>query len=351
LEFRQDDENQKIRKEYHESLDKIARLLMKQDTIVQALTQNKINLLNVVQATGAVLVYDQQVRTLGISPDEVQLKRLIKWIAKKRTKFLYHTEQLSAVFPEALEYKHLASGLMVTVLDRERREYIIWFKPEQIHSIQWAGNPEKPLEVNEKGLLQISPRLSFATWEETVLGKSETWTLEEINAVKRLKEEITYSMNLKARGIQELNQKLKLAYDELDTFSYTISHDLKNPLAVIKMYAQILERDSPNQEKRNKIFESIRTGADKMNSMITEVLEYSKIGRSEIKYQQIDTGLMIREIIKDMNVVYDEIELNITVGDTPNLYGDRLMMTQAFANLISNAIKYSRKEVFSEVHI
>jgi chemotaxis family two-component system sensor kinase Cph1 len=207
------------------------------------------------------------------------------------------------------------------------------------------------LEVNENGLLQISPRLSFQTWEETVLGKSDKWTAQEINSVKRLKEEVTYSINFKARAIQDLNQKLKLAYEELDTFSYTISHDLKNPLAVIKMYAQMLAKDSNDQERRNKIFDSIGKGADKMNSMITDVLEYSKLGRSEIQFQQIDAGLMIREIIKDMMVVYENSILNITVGKTPNLYGDKLMMTQVFANLIGNAIKYSQKDIFSEIHI
>lgn len=324
---------------------------MKQDTLAEALTKNKINLLNVVKASGAVLVYEQKITTLGITPDEQQLEKLLKWIGKKRTKFFYHTDNLSLVFPDSLAYKHFASGMMVSVLDRERKEYMIWFKPEQIHSIQWAGNPEKPLALNEKGLLHLSPRLSFATWEETVIGKSLNWTMEEINSVKRLKEEINYCINLKARGVQELNKKLKLAYEELDTFSYTISHDLKNPLAVIKMYAQILAKDSTNQDMRNMVFDKISKGADKMNSMITEVLEYSKAGRSEINYQKVDAGMMISDIISDMNVIYEDIGLNITVGKTPNLYGEKLMITQVFANLISNAIKYSQKDTFSEIHI
>jgi chemotaxis family two-component system sensor kinase Cph1 len=351
LEFRQDGENQKTHKDYNEHLDKLTKLLMKHESLATALTQKKINLLNIVKANGAVLVYDHQVITLGVTPNEEQLKKLLKWVGNKRTKTSYHTDHLSSVFPEARPYKQLASGMMVSVLSRERKEYIIWFKPELIHSINWAGNPDKPLEINEKGLLQISPRLSFKTWEETVMGKSSEWTVEEINSVKRLKEEINYSINLKARSVQELNQKLKLAYEELDTFSYTISHDLKNPLAVIKMYAQILAKDPENKEKHQKIVDSIGKGADKMNSMITEVLKYSKIGRSEIQYQQIDAGVMISDIIKDMNMVYEEIGLNITVGKTPNLYGDKLMMTQVFSNLISNAIKYSKKDVFSEVHI
>lgn len=351
LEFRQDDENQNTKKKYTENLSKLAKLLMKQDDLTEALTKNKINLLNVVKASGAVLVYEQKVTALGVTPDEEQLKKLFKWISKKRTKFSYHTDHLSAVFPDSLAYKHLASGMMVSILDRERKEYMIWFKPEQIQSINWAGNPEKPLAVNEKGWLHISPRLSFKTWEETVIGKSLNWTMEEINSVKRLKEEINYCLNLKARGLQELNRRLKLAYEELDTFSYTISHDLKNPLAVIKMYAQILSKDSANQEKRNEVFDKINKGADKMNSMITEVLEYSKVGRSEIEYKKIDAGVMISDIISDMNVIYDEVGLNVTVGKTPSLYGEKLMMTQVFTNLIGNAIKYSQKDTFSEIHI
>jgi chemotaxis family two-component system sensor kinase Cph1 len=132
---------------------------------------------------------------------------------------------------------------------------------------------------------------------------------------------------------------LKLAYEELDTFSYTIAHDLKNPLAIIKMFAQILAKDPTSQEKHQKLVDSISSGADKMISMITEILKYSRIGRAVIQYQQIDVAFLISEIIKEMNIVYSKFGFNITTGEMPNLYGDKLMMTQVFSNLQFNKIQ------------
>jgi chemotaxis family two-component system sensor kinase Cph1 len=164
LELRQDGVNLKIQKDYNQHLGKLAKLLLENKSIINALTQFKINILNVVKATGAVLVYDHKVTTLGVVPGEQQLKRLLKWVAAKRTKAFYFTNHLSDKFPEALSYKNLASGLMVLVLDREKKEYIIWFKPEIIKS----------------------PTLSFKIWEEIVKGKSSNWTTEEVDSVKRL---------------------------------------------------------------------------------------------------------------------------------------------------------------------
>ena len=116
---------------------------------------------------------------------------------------------------------------MVLTLSAELSEYIIWFKPEHIQTINWAGNPEKPAEIVD-GAFKISPRHSFEAWAQQVSEKSEPWSAEDIKSASRLKTEVTYAINQKAGAIRMLNDRLKQAYEELDTFSYTISHDLKN---------------------------------------------------------------------------------------------------------------------------
>ncbi|MCP6600537.1 hypothetical protein NL513_29595, partial [Klebsiella pneumoniae] len=79
---------------------------------------------------------------------------------------------------------------------------------------------------------------------QLVSGKSQPWVDEEIKSAMRLKAEVSYAINQKAGAIRMLNERLKQAYEELDTFSFTISHDLKNPLSTIKGYAQMLTRDT-----------------------------------------------------------------------------------------------------------
>jgi light-regulated signal transduction histidine kinase (bacteriophytochrome) len=231
---------------------------------------------------------------------------------------------------------------MVSVLSRELDEYVLWFKAEQVKTVNWAGNPEKPVEVNENGLMQLSPRHSFDVWRQTVTGVSENWKAEEINSVIRLKEEILNAANLKAGAIRLLNEKLRQAYEELDTFSFTISHDLKNPITAIKTYAQLLNRNESIDARGQKVLMSIVERADKMNYMINEVLDYSRIGRSDINYQKIEMHKLITEIIAELEQVYDTGNLKLTIGSIPDVYGDPVMINQLFTNLISNAIKYSQ---------
>jgi len=351
LQFRQDEVDQHEQDVFNKNLDKLARSLQVNDGIKEALIQKPSNLLNVVHSHGAVLVYEKKIIKIGITPDDEQLYELIDWLNESISEKVYYTNNLMAEFPDAVAYKAIASGIIVCVLSKKLEEYVIWFKPEQIHTITWAGNPDKPVEIAANGLMNISPRHSFEAWTQTVLGKSVHWTAEEIKSVTRLKEEVTYAINIKANAIRVLNERLRQAYDESETFSYTISHDLKNPIASIKGYAQLLIKDKMVMDRGQKMMERIVERADQMNLMINAVLDYSRIGRSELVYRKINAGNLINDIIKDIALIYDTKDLQVTVGETPDLYGDPIMMLQVFSNLIGNAVKYSGHFKPSVVHI
>ncbi|WP_317173756.1 ATP-binding protein [Mucilaginibacter rigui] len=341
LEFRQDEENQLTQELFKSAVDQLSRLMLKDNSIDDALTAHSVNLLNAVDATGAVLIFDNNVTKLGVTPNDQQITSLVAWIKRNVTDNFYYTNQLPLEYPEAALYRNVASGVMVTTLSREMGEYVIWFKPEQLETITWAGNPEKPVEINTEGASHISPRHSFEAWSQTVSGISKKWTNEEIKSVVRLRSEITYAINQKAGAIRLLNEKLKQAYEELDTFSFTISHDLKNPISTIKSFSQILLRDKDMKPQSIKIIERINKGADKMNNMINEVLDYSRIGRSELVLTAIDPAPMIHDIVRDLLLIYNIDESCITIGPTPKIQGDAVMLSQVFSNIISNAVKYS----------
>ena len=241
--------------------------------------------------------------------------------------------------------------MLVLMLSKEMGEYIVWFKPERLQQISWAGNPEKSVQLGDNGLLNISPRHSFEAYTQSVFGFSESWIPEEIRSVNHLKDAISYAYNLKAGAIRLLNQKLRLAYEELDTFSYTISHDLKSPISAIKGYAQILSLDATIGEPGQKILNRIVDRVNKMNFMINEILDYSKIGRLGIVFQTIPVLALVQEVIKDLDLFYESKHIKITTGAMPDVFGDPVMLAQVFANLISNAVKYSNLETGAYIHI
>lgn len=351
LEFRQDEENQLIQELFKSAVDQLSRLMLKDNNIDNALTAHNVTLLNAVDATGAALIFENNITKLGVTPTDQQITGLVNWLKTHITDNFYYTNQLPSEYSAAMLYRDIASGIMVTTLSREFGEYVIWFKPEQQATITWAGNPEKPVEVNADGISHISPRHSFEAWSQTVSGTSKKWTNEEIKSVVRLRSEITYAINQKAGAIRLLNEKLKQAYEELDTFSFTISHDLKNPISTIKSFSQILLRDKDMKPQSVKILERINKGADKMNNMINEVLDYSRIGRSELVLSDIDPAPMIHDIVRDLLLIYDIDESCITIGPTPKIQGDAVMLSQVFSNIISNAVKYSMMADLQNVSI
>jgi chemotaxis family two-component system sensor kinase Cph1 len=351
LEFRQNEEAMRVKDDFKVNLEKLAKQLLESEKIEVALTSSTITLLDVIECTGAIFVHDKKIYKLGTTPNDRQLLELVAWINENVKEPVFHTECLSALYPEALAYKESASGMLISVLSRELGDYLIWFKAEQIKTINWAGNPDKPVIINDNGLMDISPRNSFEIWTETVSGVAESWSLEEMREVIKLKEEINYGLNHKAGAIRLMNERLKAAYEELESFSYTISHDLKSPIASIKSYAQLLIRDQMVLERGQKMLQRIADRADQMNLMINAVLDYSRIGRTIMLYRPIHTGNLIADIIKDLEQVYNLTNLQISIGETPDLKGDPMMMLQVFSNLIGNAVKYSQFSDPAMIHI
>jgi chemotaxis family two-component system sensor kinase Cph1 len=351
LEYRLEEKNLQTREFYHDKLEKLSKNLSGQDSVQEALTAGPVNIMDVVNASGAVLMYENKMIKLGSTPDDEQLRQLINWTKANKEDTIFYTSRLSEIYEGASAYKSVASGMLVLELSANMEEFIVWFKPEIIQTISWAGNPQKPVETTSSGLTQLSPRHSFEVWSQETSGTSDSWNAEEIKVVLQVKEEIAYANNLKKGALLLLNEKLRTAYDELDTFSYTISHDLKSPITAIKGYAQILAADDSIQMSGQKILFRINELTDKMHFMINEVLNYSRIGRLAIQRKKITTSVLINDIIKELQQVHDTSLLNITIGGTPDLFGDSVMIMQLFSNLIGNAVKYSQQANPPTIHI
>jgi light-regulated signal transduction histidine kinase (bacteriophytochrome) len=352
LEFRQDEANQIEQDKLKANVDQLSRYMLKSNSIEDALTQNDVTLLEATNAKGVVLIYENSTSFVGKTPNDFEIKGLVEWLKNNITETFFYTDELPSVYPTAERFKDVASGIMALTLSAELGEYIIWFKPEHIQSIIWAGNPDKPVEVDpQSGQMKISPRHSFEAWSQQVAGKSEAWSNEEIKSAMRLKAEVTYAINQKASEIRLLNERLKDAYDELDTFSYTISHDLKNPISTIKGYSQMLSQDKSLDPKIKEVLKRVTDKADKMNGMINEVLAYTKIGRSDIDKVEVDVATIINDHIRDLKVAFNADDLKVNIGSLPTIQGDPVMLSQVFANLLSNAVKYSMPSDNPEVSI
>jgi PAS domain S-box-containing protein len=152
-----------------------------------------------------------------------------------------------------------------------------------------------------------------------------------------------------AEQIMQLNNNLKDnvaqlegANKELESFSYSVSHDLRSPLRSVVGYAGMLREDYAGKldQEANRMLTVIERNALKMNSLIDDLLEFSRTGRKEVGKVDVDMRDLVDEVIKDLN----SEKVNFRIGALPHIMADRTLITQVWTNLISNAVKYSGKK-------
>ena len=343
ISYRKYNEQDSRKSELRSKVDELIKRLSRDKTLEEALCGHEINMLHAVEATGAVLVYDKKIHRLGRTPGYTFIQALIEWLEEKKESFLYTTDRLPALFPKAMEEKAIASGLLAIRINPELKEYMLWFRKEVFHTIRWAGNQEKQITIDRNNIEQIHPRNSFEVWSQTVQMTAVPWSEADIHSALRLREEVSFTTNRKATEVRLLNEKLKIAYDELDAFSYTISHDLKNPLSSIKGYAQILTRDENLDPKTRQMLDRILSGTGKMQGMIRDILSYSRVGQTKKDFSLLNMYKMLNEIKQELIAGADHSRLKILIENTPAFYGNETMVMQVFSNLIGNAVKFSLK--------
>jgi len=352
IEYRQDEEDSEKILTFKSALTEITSYLSKDISLTEALIKNKYTINDVTHAEGAAVIFEGEITTVGNTPTEGQIKDLIEWLTLHVRDSVFHTNKLPEIYPPASDYKALGAGILVSMISKELKEMMIWFKPETLNKVKWAGNPDKTPVVAAFGMLEISPRTSFETWTQEVTNTSEIWSTEELASAIDIREKIITAINLKANQIRLLNEQLKTAYEELDSFSYTVSHDLRSPLTAIKTYTEFLLRSNKSvDENGRKILDRILAGANKMNFLIKEILKLSRVGRTEFERKDIDMEILIEEIISELKTVYNINNQHLEIGKLPSLKGDHTMIGQVFTNLLSNAVKYSSHNKDSKVKI
>ncbi|WP_294541300.1 ATP-binding protein [uncultured Rhodoblastus sp.] len=143
-----------------------------------------------IESGGAALVTKGRITTLGETPSDEDIKDLVSFLTHSPDLVLV-SDRLSECYPPAARYAGAAAGILAVRLSQQSPDFAIWFRPEQAQAVRWAGDPNKPVEVDEKdGAIRLMPRTSFAIWKESVEGRSAPWADFEIAAAGDLRRAI-----------------------------------------------------------------------------------------------------------------------------------------------------------------
>jgi PAS domain S-box-containing protein len=175
-------------------------------------------------------------------------------------------------------------------------------------------------------------------------------------ARKKAEEALLHAAALQKATIQQLNAdledrvkertlQLESANQELEAFSYSVSHDLRTPLRAIDGFSQVVLDRFASQlpDDGRRYLQIIREGAQKMGALIDDLLTFARLNRQAISRRPFDTAKLVREALDELGSPWPERHVEVRLGALPESDGDPVLLKQVWLNLLANSLKYTRK--------
>jgi K+-sensing histidine kinase KdpD len=160
--------------------------------------------------------------------------------------------------------------------------------------------------------------------------------------------------------IRKLNQELtnramelESSNRELESFAYSVSHDLRAPLRHVVGFSELLQKQAASSldDKSQRYIKTILDSSKKMGKLIDDLLSFSRIGRAETKKSLVNLEQLVRDVVSEIEPETRGREITWTINALPVCYGDRSMLMMVLANLVSNAVKFTRMRTQAEIEI
>ncbi|MCB2406493.1 ATP-binding protein [Hymenobacter lucidus] len=322
------------------------------DNFVEGLYRHQPTVLDVFACGGAAICFDGDIIPLGNAPTKPQIQEMLDWLQDHGKQDVFFTDSYIRLNPAGLAVRGTASGLLAISLAEAPGNYILWFRPEQVQTVTWAGRHEKA-EVMADGQIFLSPRQSFEQWKQVVENTAVPWLPVEIEAAKEIRLHISdvrlkvfNELQARATSLSKLNTELERSNDELDSFAYVASHDLKEPLRGIHNYSLFLLEDYADKldgEGVQRLQTLVRL-SQRMENLIESLLQLSRVGRMDLVVVPADLNELLAEVLDLLHPRLEQTQTTVTVaGPLPTVRCDVVRIREVFNNLLTNAMRYNDK--------
>ncbi len=347
IESREDAADLQFRLEVRRTMVSMLAGLTQGSDFVENLVNVFPDLLRFARASGAAIMVDDRVLTYGDTPEEDDIRALVDWLTLHDHGDVFHSDKLSAQYPAAARIARNASGLLAMPISRIHKHYLLWFRPEWVHTIEWAGNPHAKAPAPGAGSgappTQLSPRTSFEAWRETILGTSRPWHQGEIEMALEFRTALLGIALERAEQMAELAEELGRANKELEAFSYSVSHDLRAPLRHIVGFADLLleSAGSEDAQQRQRFLKNIKEAARLAGKLVDDLLSFSQMGRASLRPTTVDMNDLVASCLDKLALETRGRNIEWNIGTLPEAWADPTFLHLALFNLLANAVKFT----------
>lgn len=324
----------------HQRVLTLVALMAETDGTLQRLVQPDLVLHELVGASGAAVVLNDTCWTIGETPAPDAVRTLAHWVVD-RGQDVFCTDRLPQVWEEGEALLPECAGVLAISISQVHRHVVLWFRPELVQTIQWAGDPRKTLPAQGR----IHPRQSFESWQERVRGRSAPWAVAQQAAVGELRQALLSLVLRRAEEMAGHAIELGRVNKELEAFSYTVSHDLRAPMRHIAGYVDlVMEDNAPKLDERAlRYLRHVKDAASYAGQLVDALLDFSRLGRSGLKPSRVDTRPLVEDLVDELKQQERGRAIEWEISPSlPQVHADPLLLQVALRNLLSNAVKYSR---------
>lgn len=321
----------------------LARLALS-PSFQRGLAENGLVWMQLARAQGAAVYTPEGVLTVGLTPPKEAIARIADHLAGQESAAI---ESMAELWPEAEGFAETSSGVLAISISQIRPDFIMWFRPEVVRTIDWGGDPTKPMASADR----LHPRKSFEAWKQQVRLRSLPWSAAEVEAARGFRNAIRDFVLKHAEERAELTSQLEAINRELESFSYSISHDLRAPFRHIVGYAELLsEREQANLDRTSRHYlQSITDAAMSAGRLVDDLLNFSQLGRANLHMGKVDLAKLVTEVRRSLEPDHAGRTIDWKIEGLPQAWGDGAMLRQVFQNLIGNAIKYTSTRERAEI--
>ncbi|WP_164126454.1 GAF domain-containing sensor histidine kinase [Sphingobacterium luzhongxinii] len=299
------------------------------------LVQHIENISKLAKADGAAIYHHGVIHTYGSTPSNVQINQTIDLI-KQFGKKIFKDNNFR------LKRKHLFSaplpiaGVAALQVADEKDHSILWFRNESKTSLMEICDP-----VDEDK--QVKSKWDFQLKETEIIDTAPFWDDEDLSFIRSLDKMITKAVIIRAKEEARTKQMLITANNELEMITYTLSHDLRNPLSVAKLSAQLLQR-KPDMSKETQIacILNIKAGLDNMESLINKTVAFMRSKHITIIKEQVAIHPLLQKLFEDSKSLNNNFHCTLEIAELIPVYGEKATLIQIFFHIIDNSVKFSK---------
>jgi light-regulated signal transduction histidine kinase (bacteriophytochrome) len=327
---------------------KLLSYMEDEENLALGLVRHSPNMLQLAGASAAAIYYNDKWSTVGKTPPLEEIEQLVDWlVAEHGSETVFSTDRLGRLYPSAKKYKGTASGLVAVSIPKAGRNYVLWFRPEVVTTVLWAGNPDKSLHQND-GEARLHPRRSFTSWQETVEGVAEPWKKVEIEAIKELRNNIL-ALDLQREFIKEQVARTKAEHLSLEkeNMVHVLSHDLRTPLGTVKIaFEMLLQVKNLSPEMSHKVLDRGLRAANAIERLAQGVLDTAKeeASKAEKTHALVNANDLVKDFVDLVSPLAEKKSIQLQAQphavDT-HINCVRVRIEQVLGNLISNALKFT----------